>query len=140
MGNRETESNRDKIKRIITYNFNLKKKCDRMRKLTALVFTVVIVLGLIGCTNQPPEAVHTVKGNLKTYYEMSDGTWQYNGYAYKYRLVITGRQPFAIKDSTYIYLSNIEDIPFGKAMMASGLSSHTKDYFSREEAVLIEIY
>jgi len=111
-----------------------------MKKLIALLLALVIVLGLIGCQKQPPEAVHTVEGNLKTYYEMSNGTWQYNGYAYKYRLVITGRQLFAVKDTTYVYLSNIEDIPFGQAMMASGLSSNTKDYFSPEEAVLVEIY
>ena len=111
-----------------------------MRKLTALIFTVVCVLGLIGCTNQPSEAVQTVEGNLKTYYEMSDGTCQYNGYTSKHRLVITGRQPLAVKDTTYVYLSNIEDISFGKAMMASGLSSHTEDYFALEEAVLVEIY
>ena len=111
-----------------------------MKKLIALLLALVIVLGLIGCKNQPPEAVHTVEGNLKTYYEMSDGTWQYNGYTYKHRLVITGRQPLAVKDTTYVYLSNIEDIPFVQAMMASGVSSNTKDYFSLEEAVLVEIY
>ena len=87
---------------------------------------------------QAIEPVKTIEGNLKTYYEMSDGTWQFEGQTYKYRLVISGRQPFAVKDTTYVYLSNIEDIPFGKAMMAS-VSSNTKDYFTREEAVLVEI-
>ncbi len=111
-----------------------------MKKLTALVLALVFVCGLVGCDNQSSEPFKTIEGNLKTYYEMSDGTWQCNGYAYKYRLVITGRQPFAVKDTTYVYLSNIEDIPFGQAMMASGLSSNTKDYFAREEAVLVEIY
>ena len=41
---------------------------------------------------------------------MSDGTWQLNGISYKYRLEIIGRMPNAVKDSTYVYLSNIENI------------------------------
>lgn len=80
-----------------------------------------------------------IAGNMKTYYEMSDGTWQYDGHIYKYRLEITGRQPYAVKDSTYVYLSNIAEISFQKAMMASGLSSNTEDYFDIEEAVLVEM-
>ncbi len=36
-----------------------------------------------------------------------------------------------------IYLSNIKDIPFDSAVMASGLSSNTTDYFSPEEAVFV---
>ena len=38
---------------------------------------------------------------------------------------------------TFIYLSNIEDIPFDRAVMASGLSSNMDDYFSPEEAVFV---
>ena len=41
------------------------------------------------------------------------------------------------KDSTFIYLSNIEDIPFERAVMASGLSSNMDDYFDPSEAVLV---
>ena len=76
---------------------------------------------------------------MNIYYEMSDGTWQMDGHTYKYRLEISGRQPSAVKDTTYVYLSNIEEISFQKAMMASGLSSNTEDYFSVEEAILVEI-
>ena len=32
---------------------------------------------------------------------------------------------------------NIEDIPFDRAVMASGLSSNKADYFSPEEAVFV---
>ena len=55
------------------------------------------------------------------------------------RLEITGRLPGATADSTYVYLSNIDEIPFQKATMASGLSSNTNDYFSPDEAVLVEL-
>lgn len=77
------------------------------------------------------------EGDFETYYEMDDGTWMCKGKSYKYRLEITGRLNNAAKDSTFIYLSNIEDISFDRAAMASGLSSNMADYFSPEEAVFI---
>ncbi len=84
-------------------------------------------------------SLKTIHGNFRTYYENSDGTYQYHGYIYKYRLVITGRMPNAKADTTYVYLSNIKDISFERAMWASGLSSSLEAYFSPEEAVLVEI-
>lgn len=77
------------------------------------------------------------KSDFGTYYEMDDGTWMYEGRNYKYRLEITGRMNNAAKDSTFIYLSNIEEISFDRAAMASGLSSNMADYFSPEEAVFV---
>ena len=79
----------------------------------------------------------TYESDFGKYYEMDDGTWVYQGKTYKYRLEITGRMNNAAKDSTFIYLSNIEDIPFDRAVMASGLSSNMADYFSPEEAVFV---
>ena len=83
--------------------------------------------------------LRTIEGNFRTYYQNTDGTWQYHGIIYKYRLVITGRMPNAAADTTYVYLSNLEDISFSRAMMASGISSNLNDYFAPEEAVLVEI-
>ncbi len=84
-------------------------------------------------------SLQTIEGNFRTYYANSDGTWQYNGYIYKYRLVITGRMPNAVADTTYVYLSNLEEISFERAMWASGLSSSLNQYFPIEEAILVEI-
>lgn len=84
-----------------------------------------------------PYVKDTITGDFGTYYEMDDGTWLYDGHIYKYRLEISGRMNSSAKDSTFIYLSNIEDISFDRAVMASGLSSNTADYFSPEEAVFI---
>ena len=111
-----------------------------MKKIIALIFSLVVMLTFVSCKKQAVEPINTVEGNMKTYYEMSDGTWQFDGYTYMYRLEISGRQPSAVKDTTYVYLSNIENISFQKAMMASGISSNTEDYFAIEEAVLVEIY
>ncbi len=80
-----------------------------------------------------------VDGNMKTYYEMNDGTWMCDDVIYKYRLEIKGRMPNAAVDSTFVYLSNIEEISFEQAYKAAGVSSSTADYFSPEEAVLVEM-
>ena len=79
-------------------------------------------------------AVETFKGNLKTYYKNADGTWQCNGYNYKYRLEIDHSDT----DTTFVYLSNLDAISPERAMMAAGLSSNLNDYFTPEEAVLVE--
>ncbi len=87
-------------------------------------------------TNEP-SVKNTITGDFGTYYEMDDGTWMYEGRSYKYRLEISGKMHSAAKESTFIYLSNIEDISFDRAVMASGLSSNMADYFSPEEAVFV---
>lgn len=71
------------------------------------------------------------------YYEMSDGTWSTDTHSYKYRLEITGRMSHAAEDSTFLYLSNTEDITFDQAWKATGLSSDTADYFDEEDAKLV---
>ena len=81
----------------------------------------------------------TVRGTMKTYYELNDGTFMCDDYTYKYRLEISGRMPNAAADSTFVYLSNIEEIPFERAFMAAGVSSPSEDYFQPDEAVWVEM-
>ena len=110
-----------------------------MKKLLALCLACVLfVLPVAGCS-QSAAVKTTYSDGVKTYCEMADGTWTCNGYAYKYRLEITGRMNDAAKDSTFVYLSNLEEISFERAWKAAGLSSDTADYFSPEEAVLVEL-
>ena len=71
--------------------------------------------------------------------KMSDGTWKTDAHTYQYRLEISGRMPNAAKDSTFIYLSNLDSIPFEKAYMAAGLSSNMDDYFDPKDAVLVAL-
>jgi len=119
-----------------------------------IVLALCMIFMLTGCGSRTadPEVVRTYEitdaslaeeymadDELVTmicYYEMSDGTWKTDTDTYKYRLEITGRMPNAAKDSTYVYLSNIEDISFERAYMAAGLSSNLDDYFDPSEAVL----
>ena len=70
---------------------------------------------------------------------MADGTWMCEGRAYHCRLEIKGRMPNAAADSSFVYLSNIGEISFEQAYMAAGLSSDLDDYFSPDDAVLVEM-
>ena len=109
-----------------------------MKKRIVLFFVSVYLLGLIGCGNQPVEPVDTIDGNMKTYYEMSDGSWECNRHTYKYRLEIRGRMHNAAVNSTFVYLSNIETITFEQAWKAAGGSSNAEDYFAVEDAILVD--
>lgn len=109
-----------------------------MKRIFALIVIILLILSIFGCS-EDASVKRTVEGNFQTYYEMRDGTWKCGDHAYKYRLEISGRMPNAAKDSTFVYLSNIENIPFERAYMAAGVSSNSDDYFSPEEAVLVEM-
>ena len=109
-----------------------------MKKMIAIVLALVCVVGLVGCATHPIEHFTTIEGNWKTYRELSDGTWECDGHMYKYRLVIKGTMPNAKTNSTFTYLSNIENIPFERAWKAAGFSSNMNDYFSVEDAVLVD--
>lgn len=71
------------------------------------------------------------------HYEMSDGTWKTDEQTYQYRLEITGRMNNATKDSTFVFLSNIEEITFDQAWKASGFSSNMDDYFDVKDAKFV---
>lgn len=86
--------------------------------------------------NMQQEIKNMFYGNRKTYYEMADGTWLCDSISYKYRLEIKGRLNNSARDS--VYLSNRSEISFEEAWKASGLSSDINDYFSAEDAVLVD--
>ena len=78
-----------------------------------------MLFSLFGCSQKEPSVVRTYEvtdsedafenDELVTvvkYYEMSDGTWKTDDYKYQYRLEITGRMNGAVKDSTFVFLSN----------------------------------
>ena len=119
-----------------------------MKRLAALILAIVCMLVFSGCKDSDKSGkpdikdlsiVETFNSDIATYYKMSDGSWQVNGQSYEYRLEISGRMPKAAVDSTFVYLSNIENITFVQAWKAAGFSSNTADYFSVDEAVLVEM-
>ena len=73
------------------------------------------------------------------HYQLSDGSWKTDEYNYKYRLEITGRMHNAAKDSTFVILSNRNDITFDMAWKAFGYSSNSEDYFKPEDAVFVAV-
>ena len=109
-----------------------------MKRMIWMLSCVLLAITISGCAKKA-SVRNTIEGNLKTYYEMTDGTWMCDDHLYKYRLEIHGRMPNAAEDSTFVYLSNIEEITFDQAYKASGISSNSDDYFLPEKAVLAEM-
>ncbi|MBR4201414.1 MAG: immunogenic protein [Oscillospiraceae bacterium] len=107
-----------------------------MKKIRIAALAAILFLLTAGCGEA--KVKNTIEG-FRTYDEMTDGTWVCEGCTYQYRLVIRGRLNAAACDSEYVYLSNIPDISFDQAWKASGLSSNSQDYFSKEDAVLVEM-
>lgn len=123
-----------------------------VRKLIPGILFLALLTGVFVCSKNGEAAIvntfeqtplerveETEDAVLKTYYEMSDGTWKADNHVYEYKLVITGRLNHAIKDITYTILSNVKDITFEQAWKASGLSSNSNDYFEIEDAVFVAI-
>ena len=79
------------------------------------------------------------EGRLETYYELADGTWKTEEYHYQYRIELTGRMNNAASDSTFVCLSNFEDISFSEVAW-SMLSSNMADHLDRAEVVLVELH
>ncbi|MBQ5316973.1 MAG: immunogenic protein [Oscillospiraceae bacterium] len=110
-----------------------------MNRLLIIILEVVLILVMGHYDPEMQDVKNTYNANMMTYYEMNDGSWTCEGHTYKYRLEITGRLHNAVRDTTYVYLSNIPDITFEQAWKAGGLSSNSDDYFSPEDAVLVEL-
>ena len=108
------------------------------KRAVLLLLCILSAAAFFGCEKKAA-VKNTIEGNMNTYCEMTDGTWTCGGYSYKYRLEISGRMPNAAVDTSFVYLSNIPEITFERAYMAAGISSSSDDYFSPEEAVLVEM-
>ena len=109
-----------------------------MKRVALVPLSILLAITFSGCAKKAA-VKNTIEGNMKTYYEMTDGTWMCDDHLYKYRLEITGRMPNAAVDSSFVYLSNIDEISFDQAYMAAGVSSDSDDYYSPKEAVLVEM-
>ena len=110
-----------------------------MKKAILILLCLMLAVSFSGCAKKAA-VKKTVRGTLKTYTEMDDGTWMCDGRTYQYRLEISGRVPNAIVDTTFVWLSNIEEISFEQAYKAMGISSNSDDYFPPEKAVLVEMH
>lgn len=126
-----------------------------MRTSIPIILAACMLIAPCGCFRNAPSVVKTYVATdpelvdaywennelvtMVTYYEMSDGTWKTDTCAYRYRLEITGRNAAAVKDSTFVFLSNRKDITFEQAWKASGFSSNTADYFKEKDARFVAL-
>ena len=107
-----------------------------MKRFIIGLLGLILLLNMACCAKK--EENKAEEGSLKTYSELSNGTYSCDEHIYKYRFEISGRIPNAAKNSTFVYLSNLPEISFEQAWKASGLSSSLDDYFSEEDAILVE--
>ena len=109
-----------------------------MKRIVLMSLCILLAITVSGCAKKAA-VKNTIAGNVKTHDEMTDGTWMCDGRLYKYRLEINGRMPNAAVDSSFVYLSNIEEITFDQTYKAAGISSNSEDYLPPEKAVLTEM-
>ena len=109
-----------------------------MKRIAVTLLCILLAAAFSGCAKKAAVR-NTIEGNMKTYCEMTDGTWMCEDRLYKNRLEIHGRMPGAAVDSFFVYLSNIGEITFDQAYRAAGISSDSDDYFPPEKAVLVEM-
>ena len=108
-------------------------------KRVIIALLALMLFALPACT-KTRNTESTIEGNVRTYVALSDGTYRCDGYTYPYRVEVTGRMHSAVKDSTFVYLSQWEEIPFERAWRAAGFGDSTDDYFDKEDAVLVEMF
>ena len=129
-----------------------------MKRIIMCMLLLSFTLIIAGCSsakenNESPHVVETYdltdsslmkeyfkEGKMVTYvkyYEMSDGTWKTDEHSYRYKIELSGRMPNAVKDITYIILTNEEgNITFEQAMK-SKISSNDKDFFDKEKTIIV---
>ena len=97
-----------------------------MKRIRCFAAVFCLLLLLAGCAGEP-KVKRTIEG-MKTYAEMTDGTWTCDGRSYAYRLEIRGRLSRAACDSVFVYLSNVPEISFERAAKAPPLLRAPADF------------
>ena len=77
-------------------------------------------------------------GILITYYEMNDGTWQCDDNIYQFRLELAGRMPNAKSDSSYVVLTDNENLTF-EDVAKSLYSSSLEDSKIMDGSIIVEM-
>ena len=96
-----------------------------MKKLIAMIGLLTVLLA--GCGKNDIAKVYEKSesdGIVATYYEMNDGTWQCDDNIYQFRLELAGRMPNAKSGSSYVVLTDNENLTFedvAKSLYSSSL-------------------
>lgn len=74
---------------------------------------------------------------VEHYTENDDGTYTAeNGITYQYKLILTGRSPNAVRDSSFIVLSNDKNLTFER-VSESLFTSNSNRFLKAEDAVIV---
>lgn len=128
----------DDVKERIRFVLNYKKPTFGI---TCFALVVCLVCGVCLLTNRPKESYELEKSYeqaMVPYKKNSDGTWSADGYNYKYRKVLQGREKNAAEDTIFVVLTNDRNVTF-KEVSESILSSNSEDQFEKEELRIVEI-
>ncbi len=105
-----------------------------MKKYFAVIGVVCIfLLCLFGCSE-----IKTVTTDMGKTYTEKDGVYLLDNREYKYKIELTGRTPNAVKDATFVVLTNNEEVTFDEVSW-SILSSSSNDFLNPDETVIIDI-
>ena len=110
-----------------------------MKKLIAMIGLLTVLLA--GCGRNDIAKVYEKSesdGIVATYYEMNDGTWQCGDNTYLFRLELTGRMPNAKSDSSYVVLTDNENLAF-EDVTKSLYSSSLDDSKIMDGSMIVEV-
>ena len=110
-----------------------------MKKLIAMIGLLTVLLA--GCGKNDIAKVYEKSesdGIVATYYEMNDGTWQCEDNTYQFRLELVGRMPNAESDSSYVVLTDNENLTF-ENVSKSLYSSLSEDSEIMKGSIIVEI-
>ena len=109
-----------------------------MKKLIAMIGLLTVLLA--GCGKNDIAKVYEKSesdGIVATYYEMNDGTWQCDN-IYQFRLELAGRMPNAKSGSSYVVLTDNENLTF-EDVAKSLYSSSLEDSKIMDGSIIVEM-
>lgn len=79
-----------------------------------------------------------IGSRMESYVQKSDGKWLCDGNTYKYRTVLTGRDPAATADGRIVVLTNNADITYQEVSKMM-FGSNSEEWPERSETIIVEI-
>lgn len=112
-----------------------------MRRIAALLILLTLTAALLcACFAKSSYTKDAGEDGVIRAYSFDADTDRYTceGIEYAYRLTLTGTLPHAVRESTYVVLSNAEDVTFEETARQF-FSSDTADFFDPEQTVVVEM-
>ena len=110
-----------------------------MKRLIAMIGLLTVLFA--GCGKNDIAKVYEKSesdGIVATYYEMNNGTWQCDDNTYQFRLELAVRMPNAKSDSSYVVLTDNENLTF-EDVSKSLYSSSLEDSKIMDGSMIVEM-